>query len=147
MSDAPKDAFSAIKETKAPLHAQATEPAYTEHDLREAQKLHKLWNEEACGFFDGGNMCLDCEVIASELSLIRSEARAGMREACAGYLLNAPNDPITGFRLVDENTKVWLQGIVDKIRKLPDTAADEAIERIKAEAERKGRLDEREIAV
>lgn len=75
--------------------------------------------------------------VAEEFSRIRSEARAGMREACA--------------KLCDRRKSEWnrgghndradeAKGCAIGIRSLPDIVADEAIERIKREAEKKWRF-------
>lgn len=75
MSEAEKDAFSAIKETKAHLHAQA---AYTEQDLRQRLIDEGCSCDVLCGYYCGFHKAL-----ANYEARIRSEARAGMREACA----------------------------------------------------------------
>ena len=121
MSEAEKDAFSAIKETKAPLHAQA---AYTEQDLRQ-----RLIDEGcSCDPLHTANQCGFHSALFAYEARIRSESRAGMREACAKACVAAENSDC------EECNSGCHDADAAAIRKLPDLAADEAIERIKREA-------------
>lgn len=79
------------------------------------------------------------EIRENIMPLIRSYAateRAGMREACAALIGNYKF-------LCEENERAYASAkriFSQAIRDVPDTAADEAIERIKREAERKWRF-------
>ena len=106
--------------------------AYTEQDLRRVQNV---LHHGRSPYGDPKLLCAcqDCRRIAAEFSRIRSEARAGMREACA--------------IVADLQANRWHEGtagseastlIAHKIRSTPDFAADEAIERIKREAHESG---------
>ena len=106
--------------------------AYTEQDLREAQKffapLRGYIRNETSMFAD----------LAAEFARVRREAVAGAVKSCANVI---PAYSTLGG---------WLDSpkeVERAIHSLTPADAAAAIERIRAEAERKGRLDEREIAV
>jgi|SRR5689334_6858438 len=117
-----------------------TEPAYTEQDL---QRTHELIVEamKKLGSVAGAGYWPVAKVVAAEFSRIRSEARAGMREACAKHYPG-----FVGFDDVRvgcncgyvgpsrQDNAACIEDWEAHIRSLSDLAADEAIERIKAKA-------------
>ena len=139
--------------------------AYTEQDLREAienlsEKFHAIYQAEAKRQGDIRHKDAYADLpenikefdrvlarfVLAEFSRIRSEARAGMREACAdaasqdaqAILTSVGNiqDTDAGDEIDEDLNRIEKCSlrVASRIRSLPDLAADEAIERIKAKA-------------
>lgn len=121
-----------------PMPTFSPEPAYTEQDLREAKSFFSFGSSRTCLHCGYDSVATDVseKELAAEFARIRSEARAGMREACAKECERINNMPISEYLSISDGHEN--EGIEEccarMIRSLPDLAADEAIERIKVEA-------------
>src|SRR5690348_13378480 len=132
----------------APMPTFSAEPAYTEQDCKDSSG--EPIEVKLIAAASNGLVEVTPEKFERVGKLIRSYAaleRAGMREACAKhqthYVFSLQKGIITHAECacgLELPTIGACEKWVDHILSLPDLAADEAIERIKAEAERKGQV-------
>ena len=112
--------------------------AYTEQDLREAQGFFTTGSSRTCLYCGHDAVANDIaeKELAAEFSRIRSEARAGMREACAKALCPYCVNFKAEYRDISgQGGWRWIHRINDEIklckaneiRTLPDLAARAAL--------------------